>query len=115
MLSGEATDISFIVLSFTRSGHEPTIYHTEGEHANQYTTDVVALVCVHTYTIVTYIDSQQGIVVFDDKEKYHYMMGLLFLHYYKIMFTFVVTYKYIILLLFSASKFSYHIKENNHV
>jgi hypothetical protein len=43
MLSGEATDISFIVLSFTRSGHEPTIYHTQGEHADHYTTDAQGL------------------------------------------------------------------------
>ena len=35
--------ISYIVFGLTRSGLEPTIYHTRGERANQYTTDVVGL------------------------------------------------------------------------
>ena len=39
MLSGEATHTNFIVFRLTRSGLEPTIYHTLGEHANHYTTD----------------------------------------------------------------------------
>jgi hypothetical protein len=36
---GEATDTNFTVLGLTRSGLEPTIYRTQGEHANHYTTD----------------------------------------------------------------------------
>jgi hypothetical protein len=39
MLSGEATHTNFIVFSLTRSGIEPTIYRTRGEHANHYATD----------------------------------------------------------------------------
>jgi hypothetical protein len=39
LLSGEATNINFIVFGLTRSGLEPTIYHTRGEHANHYATD----------------------------------------------------------------------------
>jgi hypothetical protein len=42
MLRGEATNISFIVFGLTRLGLEPTIYHTRGEHANHYTTEVVS-------------------------------------------------------------------------
>jgi hypothetical protein len=34
VLSGEATHIYFEVFGLTRSGLEPTIYHTRGEHAN---------------------------------------------------------------------------------
>ena len=43
MLSGEATNINFIVFALTRSGLKPTIYCTGGEHANHYTTDSVML------------------------------------------------------------------------
>jgi hypothetical protein len=42
VLSGEATNINFIVFGLTRLGLEPTIYHTRGKHANHYTTDAVA-------------------------------------------------------------------------
>ena len=41
VLSGEATQINFIVFGLTRPGLEPTIYHTRGEHANHYATDAV--------------------------------------------------------------------------
>ena len=40
-LRGEATNTNFIVFSLTRSGLEPTFYHTWGEHANHYTTNAV--------------------------------------------------------------------------
>ena len=36
VLSGEATNTNFIVIGLTRSGLEPMIYHTRGEHANHY-------------------------------------------------------------------------------
>ena len=41
VLSGDPTHTNCIVFGLTRSGLEPTIYHTRGEHANHYTTDVV--------------------------------------------------------------------------
>ena len=41
MLSGEATNTNFIVFGLTRSGLKPTIYRTQGEPANHYTTDAV--------------------------------------------------------------------------
>ena len=55
MLIGEAANISFIILGFTRweleppiyrtrgvhANHEPTIYRTRGVHANYFTTYVV--------------------------------------------------------------------------
>ena len=41
MLSGEATNINFIIFGLTRSGLELTIHRTRGEHANHYTTDAV--------------------------------------------------------------------------
>jgi hypothetical protein len=44
MLSAEATNTNFIVFGLTQPWLEPTIYHTQGEHANHYTTDVVFLV-----------------------------------------------------------------------
>jgi len=44
MLSREATNTNFIVFGLTRSGLEPMIYRTLGEHANHYTTDVVSSV-----------------------------------------------------------------------
>ena len=41
VLSEEATNTNFIVFGLTRSGIDPTVYHTLGEHANYYTTDAV--------------------------------------------------------------------------
>ena len=41
MLSGEATNINFIIFGVTPQGLEPTIYHTRGQHASHYTTDAV--------------------------------------------------------------------------
>ena len=41
VLSGEATNINFIVNGLTRPGLEPTVYHTRGEHTDHYTTHVV--------------------------------------------------------------------------
>jgi hypothetical protein len=34
-------ELMYIVFGLTRSGFDPTIYHTGSEHANHYTTDVV--------------------------------------------------------------------------
>ena len=39
--SREAADTNSIVFNWIRPGVEPTIYHTQGEHANYYTTNVV--------------------------------------------------------------------------
>ena len=41
MLSGEATNTNFIVFGLIWPGLEPTIYHTRGEHTNNYATDAV--------------------------------------------------------------------------
>jgi len=41
VLSGEATNTNFRVFGVTRPELEHTIYHTQGEHTNYYTTDVV--------------------------------------------------------------------------
>ena len=41
MFREEATNTNFIVFGLTRPGLEPNIYHTRGENANHYTTDVV--------------------------------------------------------------------------
>jgi hypothetical protein len=43
MFSGEAANTNCIVFGLTRSGLEPTIYPTRGEHANQYATDAAKL------------------------------------------------------------------------
>jgi hypothetical protein len=40
VLSGEAKNTNF---GLTQSGLEPTIYHTQGEHSNHYTTDAVQI------------------------------------------------------------------------
>ena len=41
VLSGEATNTNFIVFGLlTRPELEPTVYRTQGKHANHYTTDV---------------------------------------------------------------------------
>ena len=37
----EKTNTKFIVFGLTRPGLEPTTYHTRGEHANHYATDIV--------------------------------------------------------------------------
>jgi hypothetical protein len=41
MLSGKPTNTNLYSLWFDPTGLESTIYHTGGEHANHYTTDVV--------------------------------------------------------------------------
>jgi hypothetical protein len=41
VLSEEATNTNFIVFRLAQTGLEPTIYHTQGEHANHYATDAV--------------------------------------------------------------------------
>ena len=41
MISGEATNTNFKVFGLTRLGLESTIYRTQDEHANHYTTDAV--------------------------------------------------------------------------
>ena len=40
MLSGDSTNTNSIVFGLNQSVLERTIYHTRGEHANHYTTDV---------------------------------------------------------------------------
>jgi hypothetical protein len=42
LLSGETANTNVIVFTLTRSGLEPMLYHTRGEHANHYTADVVS-------------------------------------------------------------------------
>jgi len=41
MLSGEATNTNFIDFGLTQSGLKSTVYRTQGEHTNRYTTDAV--------------------------------------------------------------------------
>ena len=43
LISEEATNTNLKVFGLTLSELEPTIYHTRGEHANHYTTDVVVV------------------------------------------------------------------------
>ena len=43
VLRGAATNTKFIVIGLTRSVLEPTIYHTQGGHANYYTTDIFGM------------------------------------------------------------------------
>jgi hypothetical protein len=52
VLSEEATNTNFIVFSLTRSGLEPTIYHTRGEHANHYTIDAVSIDLLHILDLI---------------------------------------------------------------
>ena len=51
MLSGEATNINFIVFGLTQPGLVPLIYHTRGEHANHYTTNVVQGFTTYTHLL----------------------------------------------------------------
>jgi hypothetical protein len=44
--SGEATNTNCIVFCLTRSGLEPTIYCTRGEHANHYTSKIKNYYCI---------------------------------------------------------------------
>ena len=43
VLSGEAANTNLIVFGLFRPGQERTIYRTRGEHANNYTTDMVSM------------------------------------------------------------------------
>jgi hypothetical protein len=38
VLSGEAANANFIIFGLTQPGLKLTIYHTQGKHANHYTT-----------------------------------------------------------------------------
>jgi hypothetical protein len=70
MLSGEATNTNFIVFGSTRSGLEPTIYHTRGKHANHYITDAV-LGDVDAYESVCLLDLNISHVLFSIFTKYY--------------------------------------------
>jgi hypothetical protein len=43
MCLAEKQQIPILAFGLTRSGLEPTIYRTRGEHTNHYTTDAVLL------------------------------------------------------------------------
>jgi hypothetical protein len=58
VLSGEAINTNFIVVGLTRVG----LYHTQGEHANQYTTDVVKKIYRTGHT--PYIDKDIARILF---------------------------------------------------
>jgi hypothetical protein len=40
-ISREATNTNFIAFDLNQSGFEPSIYASQGQHANHYTTDAV--------------------------------------------------------------------------
>jgi hypothetical protein len=57
VLRGEAK-IPILVFGLTRSGLEPMIYHTRGEHANHYTTKAVEILlkaALNTITLTPYM------------------------------------------------------------
>ena len=65
MFSGESTNTNFIVFGLTRSGLEPTIYRTRGEHANHDATGAVNYAwklhtVKHTYIIQNKVS--QGVI-----------------------------------------------------
>jgi hypothetical protein len=60
MLSGEATNINFIVFGLTRLGLELTIYRTRGEHANHYFTDAVRIIRSCMDAVETHIHVIKG-------------------------------------------------------
>jgi hypothetical protein len=68
VLSGEATNTNFIVFALTRSGLEPTIYGTQGEHANHYTTDAVPMLCFQ-YVVFNSINQTCSGILFKMKFK----------------------------------------------
>jgi hypothetical protein len=43
----EKQQIPILVFGLTRSGLKPTIYHTQCEHANQYTTDAINMTKIY--------------------------------------------------------------------
>ena len=51
MLSEEAANTNLIVFGLTQLGLEPTIYCTQGEHVNHYTTDAVKIVSIIITTL----------------------------------------------------------------
>jgi hypothetical protein len=51
MLSGEAANTNLIVFGLTESGLESTIYCTQDEHVNHYTTDAVKIVSIIITTL----------------------------------------------------------------
>ena len=52
--SGEATNTNYIVFGLTRSGLEPTIYRTQDEHANHYTTDAVDIFSINIKNVLKF-------------------------------------------------------------
>jgi hypothetical protein len=63
MLSGEATNINFIVFGLTRPGLKPTIYHTRGKHADHYVTDAFFTI----YMVVGHFQCLLPVLVFSGK------------------------------------------------
>ena len=49
MLSGEAANIDFVIFGLTWPWLEPTIYRTQGEHANHYAIDAVLIILNNIY------------------------------------------------------------------
>ena len=54
MLSGETAITKFLVFGLTRPGLKPIIYHTQGEHDDHYTINVIQCICkkdIDQYTV----------------------------------------------------------------
>ena len=60
MFSGEEPNTNFIVFGLQLPGLEPTIYHTQGEHANHYATDAVYNVYVELINMLKLINFKSG-------------------------------------------------------
>jgi hypothetical protein len=52
VISGETTNTIFRVFGLIRSGLEPTIYRTRGEHDNHYTIDAILEKCKDTKWVI---------------------------------------------------------------
>ena len=60
VFSGEVPNTNFIVFGLQLPGLEPTIYHTQGEHANHYATDAVYNVYVELINMLKLINFKSG-------------------------------------------------------
>jgi hypothetical protein len=81
LFQGEAANTNFLVFGLTRPGLEPTIYHTRGDHANHYTTDVVVF---NIYLLSNCLWCSLFVVVFF--YMYRYLLLFFYMYHYLLLF-----------------------------
>jgi hypothetical protein len=76
LLIKDAANTNFIVIGLTQPGLEPTIYHTPGEHARHYATDVVSIhlkFCMYQYKLIKSFKSEKHVGLVQSGPHHHHI------------------------------------------